>query len=132
MFTPVPQPEETGISRLGNALKNLGDSLSSFTMFEDSDDDDSDTEDEEEMVTGKVDHRYNRVVQAWKKKFAYQDKDIEALLDQQSFQDLKKSLRKRGFVTNNYLQQNLHHYVYHLKSKDERNAAKVSRWKHEQ
>ena len=43
--------------------------------------------------------------------------DVPELLDEDNFRRLKASLRSRGCVTNAYLQQNMHKYVQHVRSK---------------
>ncbi|CAB9516277.1 expressed unknown protein [Seminavis robusta] len=46
--------------------------------------------------------------------------DLPALLDEDNFRTLQRSLRSRGCVTNNYLQQNLAKYVKHVRMQQRR------------
>ena len=60
----------------------------------------------------------SHVVQAWRHRLAYTDRDVQALVEsERDFQAMKKALRERKCVTNVYLQQNLHNYVYNIKLK---------------
>ena len=40
---------------------------------------------------------------------------MKVAMDDRTFQSLKDGLRKRGVITNNYLRENLHFYVQHIK-----------------
>jgi hypothetical protein len=45
---------------------------------------------------------------------------LKVAMDDQTFQSLKDGLRKRGVITNNYLRENLHFYVQHIKELEAR------------
>lgn len=87
-------------------------------------------EEEELKVPLASDDAYPVTVEGWKrerrarrkhrarlfKKLTFSEEDLEAIVDEEeSFQDMKRALRNKGCTTNLFLQQSLHHYVYHLK-----------------
>lgn len=46
--------------------------------------------------------------------------DADGLMDPENFRNLQMALRRRGCVTNTYLQMNVHKYVQHVRNKKER------------
>lgn len=51
----------------------------------------------------------------------YSQNDIlKVAMDDETFQRLKNGLRKRGVITNNYLRENLHFYVQHIKKVEQK------------
>ena len=68
--------------------------------------------------------RRTDLIQSWQKRLSIGEKDLEAIVDQESsFRDLQRQLRKKGAVTNTYLQQSVHNYVYHMKHKKRRSTS---------
>ncbi|CAB9526030.1 expressed unknown protein [Seminavis robusta] len=54
---------------------------------------------------------------------SYTDRDIQSIImEDEAFRNLKASLRQRGCITNNYLKENVHFYVRHVKQVRQRRA----------
>ena len=53
------------------------------------------------------------------KKYAYSQDDLEDVLAGDGFHKLQRQLRKKGCVTNVFIQQRVHHFVHNRKAKME-------------
>ena len=51
---------------------------------------------------------------------SFRENDTNDIMDTDNFRNLQNALRRRGVVTNTYLQMNVHKYVQHVRSKEER------------
>ena len=58
----------------------------------------------------------SHVISVWRQRLAYTEEDLQKLANtEEDFKEMKEMLRAQKCVTNGYLKQNIHNYVYHMR-----------------